>query len=161
MTNDRLRTPGLALAFAVLTLSAAGCSARDAGSPGQAQASTPAAARSLAGSSIPSAAPGSVAPSPSGAAGCPVEAATLERAFKANTALADAIVMGSSLREVACYQDFATALTTPDQVDTATVLFSFNPATATWSALTGGTDVNCADKVPAAIIPHLPRCHGQ
>ena len=100
-------------------------------------------------------------PTPSAAQGCPVDTATLTQAFQANTSLADAIVLGAGLRQVTCYQNYATALTTPSQVDAAAVLFQFDPATATWTAVTGGTDVDCTGRVPADVIPHLPGCSGR
>jgi len=100
-------------------------------------------------------------PIPSAAQGCPVDTATLTQAFQANTSLAEAIVLGAGLRQVTCYQNYATALTTPSQVDAAAVLFRFDPATAAWTAVTGGTDVDCTGTVPADVIAHLPGCSGR
>jgi hypothetical protein len=91
-------------------------------------------------------------------AGCPVDAATLEKAFKANAQLADAIVLGNGLRDVTCYQDFAVAHTTPTNVDPATVLFSYDKSKGAWTAVTGGTSIQCGKVVPNAVIPHLPGC---
>jgi hypothetical protein len=60
---------------------------------------------------------------------------------------------------VTCYQDFAVAVTTPTQVDAATVLFSYDKAKGVWTAVTGGTAISCSEHgVPAAVIPHLPGC---
>jgi hypothetical protein len=94
--------------------------------------------------------------------GCPVDASTLEQAFKANADLAGAIVLGGGLRKVTCYQDFAVAVTTPTEVDPATVLFSYDKAKGVWTAVTGGTAISCGEHgVPAAVISHLPGCRSE
>ena len=69
-------------------------------------------------------------------------------------------MLGSGFREVTCYQNYATAVATPSDVDAAAVVFRFDPATATWAAITGGTSIDCTGKVPADVIPHLPGCTG-
>jgi hypothetical protein len=102
-----------------------------------------------------------VAPPPTTApaAACPVDAATLETAFKANTALASAIVLGGGLTRITCYQGYAVAHTTPTNVDPALVLFVYDRGTHTWAAVTGGTAVPCGEHgVPAAVVAHLPGC---
>ncbi len=90
--------------------------------------------------------------------GCPVDAATLEKAFKANADLAANVILGGGLVRITCYQGYAVAHTTPTEVDSALVLFIYNASTATWSAVTAGTAVPCGDFVPAAVVPHLPGC---
>jgi hypothetical protein len=92
---------------------------------------------------------------------CPVNAATLETAFKANTALASAIVLGGGLDRITCYQNYAVAHTTPTTVDPAVVLFVYDPATRTWSAVTAGTAMSCGQYVPPAVIAQLPGCADQ
>ena len=95
-------------------------------------------------------------------AGCPVDAATLQQAFQANAALARAIILGGGLVGITCYQNFAVAHTTPTNMDSALVLFSFDPTTGTWTAVAGGTAVPCGDHgVPASVVPHLPGCADQ
>jgi hypothetical protein len=91
-------------------------------------------------------------------AACPVDAATLEKAFKANTALASAIVLGGGLTRITCYQGYAVAHTTPTNVDPALVLFVYDQTTHTWAAVTAGTAVRCGQYVPPAVVPHLPGC---
>lgn len=91
--------------------------------------------------------------------GCPADKATLELALKANAPVADSIVLGSGLRDIVCFQTFAVARTTPDQVDAATVLFVYDQATAKWKAVTAGTAIDCTGKgVPAAAVAALPGC---
>jgi hypothetical protein len=94
-------------------------------------------------------------------AACPVDAATLETAFKANAGLASAIVLGGGLINITCYQDYAVARTTPTNVDPALVLFVYEETTHTWTAVTAGTAVPCGQYVPAAAISHLPGCADQ
>jgi hypothetical protein len=94
-------------------------------------------------------------------AACPVDAATLEKAFKANHDLASAILLGGGLNRITCYQGYAVAHTTPTNVDPALVLFVYDRTTQTWTAVTGGTAVPCGKDVPAAVVPHLPGCADQ
>ena len=94
------------------------------------------------------------------AAACPVDAATLEKAFKATQALANAIVLGGGLNRITCYQGYAVAHTTPTNVDPALVLFIYDRTTQAWTAVTAGTSVRCGEHVPAAVVPHLPGCAG-
>jgi hypothetical protein len=142
----------LCLVGAVAALATAGCTS-PAPSP-----TTPAST----GASTPTTASTTPATSTSAPvvakAGCPVDAATLEKAFKANAQLADAIVLGNGLRDVTCYQDFAVARATPTNVDAATVLFSYDKTKSVWTAVTGGTSIQCGNVVPDAVIPHLPGC---
>jgi hypothetical protein len=105
-----------------------------------------------------------VSPSPAtppvAKAGCPVDATTLEAAFKANPELADAIILGSGLSDVTCYMDYATARTKPVNMDRAMVLFAYDPGAGTWKAISGGTDLDCR-QAPTTVISHLPGCHNQ
>ncbi|GAA2381581.1 hypothetical protein GCM10010170_089400 [Dactylosporangium salmoneum] len=126
----------------------------------------PAAPTSAAGPS--SAAPSSAAPSaktssktsakPSAAGGCPVTAAVLEKAYKANAEVAGALVLGKGLTNVSCYQGWATAQTQPTDVDQAVVLFQYDAAKKSWAALIGGTDGVCRDTVPEDVATHLAGC---
>jgi hypothetical protein len=145
MKNRRL-TLGALLAAATVTLAVTGC-----GSPAT-PASQPTTTTPAVVASTTTAASG----------GCPVDAATLEKAFKANADLANAIILGGGFVNITCYQDFAVARATPTDVDAALVLFAYNKATGTWAAVTGGTAVPCGEHgVPAAVVPHLPGCAGQ
>ncbi|MEV6929719.1 hypothetical protein AB0M46_35230 [Dactylosporangium sp. NPDC051485] len=127
-------------------------------------AAPPAQAPSSAAAAASSNAPSSAAPSAktsaktSAAAGCPVTAAVLEKAFKANAEVAGALVLGKGLTNVSCYQGWATAVTQPTNVDTAVVLFKYDTAKKAWAALIGGTDGVCRDTVPADVATHLAGC---
>ena len=106
--------------------------------------------------------PSSPAPgnaSSSGAAGgCPVDAATLQKAFQANAEVAGNIILGKGFKDISCYQGYATALTQPENVDTATVVFKYDTGKKAWVALMGGTDNVCEANVPAAIRSQLKHC---
>lgn len=145
------------LPIAVAAIALAGCSSED-------PADTTAAPTGAASSSAPTAAaPSSAAPGTSSAAapgggGCPVDAATLQKAFQANAEVAGAIILGKGFKEISCYQGYATALTQPEAMDTAVVVFKYDAAKKTWAAVMGGTDNVCKANVPAAIQPKLKHC---
>jgi hypothetical protein len=139
-----------ALAAVALT----GCS--DEPTPTTPSASNPAAAPATSAATVPSSA---AAASPAAAASsCPVTAATLEKAFKANAVIADAIVLGKGFRDISCYAGWATAAAQPANLEAATVLFKYDTAKKTWAAISGGTDGVCRDRVPADIATHLKGC---
>lgn len=146
----RFALAGLSLAAAAL----AGCS-DDPAAPAASNAAAPPPATSAA-----AAAPSSpAAPSPVTApSSCPVTAATLEKAFKANAQIADAIVLGKGFKDVSCYAGWATASAQPTNLEAAVVLFKYDAAKKTWAAVSGGTDGVCRDKVPADIATHLKGC---
>jgi hypothetical protein len=108
----------------------------------------------------PAAADSTPSPTPAatGPAGCPVDAAKLEAAFKASKSISEAIALGSGFRDIVCYEDFAVARATPTNVDAALVLFSYDRGTGAWSALTGGTSVDCGAYAPPAVVEHLTGC---
>lgn len=112
-------------------------------------------------STVPQTGPAPTKPGASPQAGCPVDAATLEKAFHSNAQLESAVVLGAGLKDISCYQDYATALTQPppNTTDTAVVLFNYDTTKKMWVALTGGTDGVCA-KVPPAVLSHLKNCAG-
>ncbi|MFB9408108.1 hypothetical protein [Dactylosporangium matsuzakiense] len=92
------------------------------------------------------------------ASGCPVTAAVLEKAFKANKQVADAILLGKGFKDVSCYGGWATATATPENMDQAVVLFKYDAAKKTWAAVVGGTDGVCRDRVPDDVATHLKGC---
>ncbi len=144
------------LPIAVAAIALAGCS--------EDPADTTAAPTGAATSSAPAAtAPSSAAPAASSAAaatggGCPVDAATLQKAFQANAEVAGAIILGKGFKDISCYQGYATALTQPEAMDTAVVVFRYDTAKKAWAAVMGGTDNVCQANVPAAIRPNLKHC---
>ncbi|MEV0562922.1 hypothetical protein [Dactylosporangium sp. NPDC050588] len=147
------------LPIAVAAIALAGCSSEDPADTTAAPASTstaPAAGTSSA------AAPSSAAPAASGSAAtggsCPVDAATLQKAFQANAEVAGAIILGKGFKDISCYQGYATALTQPEAMDTAVVVFKYDGTNKVWKALIGGTDNVCQDTVPASIRPKLKHC---
>ncbi|GAA3204626.1 hypothetical protein ACFO1B_42230 [Dactylosporangium siamense] len=143
------------LPIAVAAVALAGCSSED-------PADTTAAPAGAATSSAAPAAGTSSAAAPSSAAatggGCPVDATALQKAFQANAEVAGAIILGKGFKDISCYQGYATALTQPEAMDTAVVVFKYDPAKKTWAALIGGTDNVCENTVPAAIRPNLKHC---
>jgi hypothetical protein len=105
----------------------------------------------------PQTGPAPVKPGASPQAGCPVDAATLEKAFNADAKLAADIQVGDGLTDISCVLDYATALTRPTGVDKATVLFHYDGTEKRWVALGGGTS-NVCDKVPADVRKQLRNC---
>lgn len=154
----------IALAFAaplaIAALTMAGCSDDDASDPGIPPASIAAANTPASTYTSPAAGPSSKAASAAASAGtgCPVTAATLEKAFKANPEIASALVLGKGLKDVSCYGGWATASTQPTNVDVAVVVFQYDAAKKTWKAVNGGTDGPCRDIVPEAAATHLKGC---
>ncbi|WP_433084559.1 hypothetical protein ACQP1P_08000 [Dactylosporangium sp. CA-052675] len=152
----RFALPVLMLAAAGL----AGCSGGDAAESAAPPASNAPVVPTNA-SAPPSAAASSKAPAAgaSGAAsGCPVTAATLEKAFKANAEVAGAVVLGKGLKDVSCYGGWATASAQPANLEAAVVLFKYDAGKKTWAALSGGTDGVCRDTVPEDVATHLKGC---
>jgi hypothetical protein len=132
----------------------AGCSA-------QAPTNASAAPSSAAPSSLaPTAVASSAPPSSAGTSGdgCPVDAAKLQKAFQANAEVAGSIILGKGFKDISCYQGYATALTQPEAMDTAVVVFKYDTAKKSWVAVMGGTDGVCVANVPAAIRSHLKHC---
>ncbi|GGM58727.1 hypothetical protein ACFFX1_51210 [Dactylosporangium sucinum] len=106
----------------------------------------------------PQTGPAPTKPGASPQAGCPVDAATLEKAFDANPQLSANIQLGSGLTDISCAKDYATARTRPTNADPATVLFNYDGAKKMWVALAGGTDGVCDTVVPQAIKAELKHC---
>ncbi|WP_327004916.1 hypothetical protein OHA72_59585 [Dactylosporangium sp. NBC_01737] len=148
----------LPIAFAAIAL--AGCSSEDPADTAAPAGATSGAAPAAGTSSA--AAPSSAAPGKSSAAatggGCPVDATMLQKAFQANAEVAGAIILGKGFKDISCYQGYATALTQPEAMDTAVVVFKYDTAKKTWAAVMGGTDNVCQANVPAEIRSHLKHC---
>ena len=118
------------------------------------------AAPSTEESLLPQSGPAPTKPGASPQAGCPVDAATLEKAFVANTEVSNAVDIGKGLTDISCAQNWATARTQPEANDKATVLFQYDTAKKQWFAVSGGTDGVCSGKVkvPAEIAKQLKNC---
>jgi hypothetical protein len=148
------------LPIAVAAIALAGCSSED---PADTTAAPANSASSSAGAQSSAAgAPSSAAPAASSKAstggGCPVDAATLQKAFQANAEVAGSIILGKGFKDISCYQGYATALTQPEAMDTAVVVFKYDTAKKAWAAVMGGTDNVCRANVPADIRSHLKNC---
>ncbi|MDG6104071.1 hypothetical protein Daura_12470 [Dactylosporangium aurantiacum] len=148
----------LPVAFAAIAL--AGCSSEDPADTTAAPANTAASSAAPAAGTSSAAAPTSAAPAASGPAGggCPVDATTLQKAFQANAEVAGSILLGKGFKDISCYQGYATALTQPEAMDAAVVVFKYDAAKKTWAAVMGGTDGVCQANVPAEIRSHLKHC---
>ncbi|GAA2605768.1 hypothetical protein GCM10010399_41000 [Dactylosporangium fulvum] len=109
-------------------------------------------------STVPQTGPAPTKPGASPQAGCPVDAATLEKAFREHKELSTHLVLGAGLTDISCVQDYATARTRPDNVDPATVLFNYDGTKKLWLAVAGGTDGVCDTIVPQAIRSQLKNC---
>ncbi|MEV4514105.1 hypothetical protein AB0K00_34735 [Dactylosporangium sp. NPDC049525] len=109
---------------------------------------------------LPQSGPAPTKPGASPQAGCPVDAATLEKAFVANVDVSNAVDIGKGLTDISCVETWATARTQPEANDQATVLFRFDVAKKQWFAISGGTDGVCTGKVkvPAEIAKQLKNC---
>jgi hypothetical protein len=105
----------------------------------------------------PQTGPAPLKPGASPQAGCPVDAAALQKALAANAQLASDIQLGNGLTDISCAQDYATARTQPMGADPATVLFNYDTAKKMWVALNGGTS-NVCGKVPADVRKQLKNC---
>jgi hypothetical protein len=136
---------------AAATLALAGCSG-DA--PKDGGAAAPTAQESL----TPQTGPAPTKPGASPQAGCPVDAATLAKAFVANLEVSNAVDIGTGLTDISCADNWATARTQPEAVDAATVLFQYDTTKQQWLALAGGTDGVCTGQVPPAIAKKLKNC---
>jgi hypothetical protein len=146
---------------ALAAIALAGCSDDEPVDLGAAPTSPAAAAPSSPVATNGKVVPSSPAPSAkvSGAtAGCPVTVAVLEKAFKASAAVAGAIVLGKGLKDISCYQGWATAVTQPTNLEAAVVLFKYDAAKKTWVAQSGGTDGVCREAVPQDVATHLKGC---
>ncbi|MEV8512844.1 hypothetical protein [Dactylosporangium sp. NPDC051484] len=163
--NTRIAVP-VAVSGMLLATVLAGCS-DDTPADSEAAATTttatsataPSSAAAEASSEAPSSAsPSAKAGSSTATAGCPVTAATLEKAFRANIKVASAVVLGKGLKDVSCHNGWATAVTQPTNLEPAVVLFKYDAAKKTWAALVGGTDGVCRDTVPADTATHLKGC---
>ncbi|HTJ36579.1 MAG TPA: hypothetical protein VL738_25445 [Dactylosporangium sp.] len=155
--NTRIALP-VALPSLLLATLLAGCSDDE---PVDSAAPAASAAPASSAPAAPSTAPSSVAPSAKSSAaggGCPVTVATLEKAFKANPKVAAAIVLGKGLKDVSCYEGWATAVAQPTNLEPATVLFKYDSAKKAWAAVSGGTDGVCRDTVPEDVATHLKGC---
>ncbi|WP_327005679.1 hypothetical protein OHA72_63825 [Dactylosporangium sp. NBC_01737] len=109
---------------------------------------------------LPQTGPAPTKPGASPQAGCPVDAATLEKAFVANLDVSNAVDIGKGLTDISCVETWATARTQPEANDKATVLFQYDTAKKQWFAVSGGTDGVCSGKVkvPAEIAKQLKNC---
>lgn len=137
---------------ATAALALTGCS--DDAAKDNAAAATPTPQESL----TPQTGPAPTKPGASPQAGCPVDAATLEKAFVANLDVSNAVDVGKGLTDVSCADDWATARTQPEAMDKATVLFQYDTAKKQWLAISGGTDGVCTGHVPAAVVKKLKNC---
>jgi hypothetical protein len=150
------------LPIAVVAVALAGCSSEDPADTTAAPAGAASSSAAPAAGTSSAAAPSSAAPGKSSTAatggGCPVNEATLRKAFQANAEVAGAIILGKGFKDISCYQGYATALTQPEAMDTAVVVFKYDATKKTWAALIGGTDNVCENTVPAAIRPNLKHC---
>jgi hypothetical protein len=150
------------LPIAVVAVALAGCSSEDPADTTAAPAGAASSSAAPAAGTSSAAAPSSAAPGKSSTAatggGCPVNETTLRKAFQANAEVAGAIILGKGFKDISCYQGYATALTQPEAMDTAVVVFKYDAAKKTWAALIGGTDNVCENTVPAAIRPNLKHC---
>ncbi|MFI5907391.1 hypothetical protein [Dactylosporangium sp. NPDC051541] len=160
--NIRFALP-IALPSVLLAATAlAGCADKDDPGTAAPPASTATAVVPVSEAASPAAKASGKAPSggvaSGAAAGCPVTAAVLEKAFKANKEIADNILLGKGLKDVSCYGGWATATATPENMDQAVVLFKYDAAKKTWAAVIGGTDGVCRDRVPEAVATHLKGC---
>ncbi|MFY1693365.1 hypothetical protein [Plantactinospora sp. WMMB782] len=139
-----------------LALLASGCGDGEA----TGTASTPPAAPTTAAAPTTSPAP---SPTPALRDGCPVDAAPLFAALKANRELFDAVNAEiSGVRDPACYRGYATATTIVPRglVDPAFVLYEYDRDSATWKAINAGTHAICTDLVPRKLMFRLPGCIG-
>ncbi|MFG2036957.1 hypothetical protein [Dactylosporangium sp. NPDC048998] len=102
----------------------------------------------------PQTGPAPLKPGASPQAGCPVDAAGLEKTLVADAQLAAAVQLGKGLTDISCVQDYATARTEGDR---ATVLFHYDSTQQLWVALAGGT-ANACDKAPQDIRKQLKNC---
>jgi hypothetical protein len=107
---------------------------------------------------LPQTGPAPTKPGASPQSGCPVDAATLEKAFVANTDVSNAVKIGKGLTDISCAQNWATARTQPEANDQATVLFQYDTTKKQWLAVAGGTDHVCTGQVPAAVLKLLKNC---
>lgn len=142
----------LLCAAATAALALAGCSddaPKNNGAP---------AAPTTQESLLPQTGPAPTKPGASPQAGCPVDAATLAKAFVANLEVSNAVDIGKGLTDISCAENWATARTQPDANDQATVLFQYDTAKKQWLALAGGTDNVCRGQVPAAVLKQLKNC---
>ena len=137
---------------ATAALALTGCS--DAPPKDNGAVAAPTAEESL----LPQTGPAPTKPGASPQAGCPVDAATLEKAFVANTEVSNAVDIGKGLIDISCAENWATARTQPEANDKATVLFQYDTAKKQWLALAGGTDNVCTGQVPAAVLKQLKNC---
>jgi hypothetical protein len=147
--------PSLLLAATAL----AGCS--DSGTPAASAPATSSAAvpsTAAATSAAPTSKAAAVDNASGAASGCPVTAAVLVKAFKANAEVAGAIVLGKGFKDISCYAGWATAVAQPTNLDPAVVLFKYDAAKKTWAARAGGTDGVCRDAVPNEVATHLKGC---
>jgi hypothetical protein len=146
------RLAGCVAATAALALT--GCS--DGPPKDNGAAAAPTTEQSL----LPQTGPAPTKPGASPQAGCPVDAATLEKAFVANLEVSNAVDIGTGLTDISCAQNWATARTQPEANDKATVLFQYDAAKKQWFAVAGGTDGVCTGKVkvPAEIAKLLKNC---
>lgn len=107
---------------------------------------------------VPQSGPAPTKPGASPQAGCPVDAATLEKAFVANLDVSNAVDIGKGLADISCAENWATARTQPEANDPATVLFQYDTGKKQWLAVAGGTDGVCTGQVPAAVVKQLKNC---
>ncbi|MEV0127106.1 hypothetical protein AB0H83_01375 [Dactylosporangium sp. NPDC050688] len=148
------RLLGCVAATAALALSGglSGCS------DGAPKDSGAAAAPTTQESLLPQTGPAPTKPGASPQAGCPVDAASLEKAFVANIEVSNAVDIGKGLTDISCADNWATARTQPEANDQATVLFQYDTTKKQWLAIAGGTDNVCMGQVPAAVLKQLKNC---
>ncbi|WP_433216742.1 hypothetical protein ACQP00_08360 [Dactylosporangium sp. CS-047395] len=103
---------------------------------------------------LPQTGPAPLKPGASPQAGCPVDAATLEKALAADPKLSSSVQLGKGLTDISCATDYATAHTEGDR---ATVLFHYDGNQKMWIAVNGGLKIGC-DEAPADVRKQLKNC---
>jgi hypothetical protein len=86
---------------------------------------------------------------------CPVTAATLYRALKADKSMWDRTATPTGLEKATCAEGYATAITIVKNVDPAGVLFKYDPATAAWKPLNLGSGGYCEGYVKQSLAQRL------
>ncbi|WP_238016116.1 hypothetical protein KZZ52_08305 [Dactylosporangium sp. AC04546] len=148
------------LPVALTAIALAGCSSEEPSTSTAAPASTAPSSAAPSSAAPSSAAPSAPAASASvGKDGCPVDAATLKKAYEASKKVSEQVILGKGFAEISCYQGWATALTQPEQMDVAVVVFKYDTGKKSWTALVGGTDNPCRNLVPPTVQSKLKHCN--
>jgi hypothetical protein len=98
--------------------------------------------------------PPSLPPAPTPSA-CTVEDKTLEAAFTADAATAQAFSLDGGFTSITCVGGFARATAPPRNGDARIALFQRDDATGGWTVLAAGSGIDCAAYAPAATATAL------